>query len=316
MPQLQVLNPDGTFRSDAVRDLLGVMHFPKSHDRREAFISGFKFSRVAGDFDAHEDNLEVFKLERTDFDILRTARSLKELVGDVSKHYQEIFVAAHWLRFRVYAAMNRPEWNSDAKWQHYLSYLLPLFSRRGHRWTWGAGRNPLRSAVRKFGPSAHFWAAVIWKDTKFADELLRQQKVMPQPNWFSLNPRNTHDILRLAHGYYQAAQRAGIYRGRDGIVPLENIWTLPRSIEAVDLAIDHPDHLLDNGLNCIFAAYRARSSIGRSDHEAELAKKVTTAKAAAKLRVPPTLPDSPKLTVPPLRLHVHRPPPRSTMSEA
>lgn len=323
MPQLQTSNMGGTFTWDAGRMIVGAMHFPADQAKREALNSSFSYSYsdIIEEFDNREENYETFiPINRRKFEILWKSKTLNELVDDINKHFRDIFIAAHWLQFRVYAATHRLEWNSNGKWEHYLSYLLPLFSKGTHEWKWGWDRNSLRSAVRSFGPVAHLWAAVIWRSDQFADELLRHQKVMPRPGWFSLKPQNIpDDIMKLAQGYYQAAQHAGIYRGRNCIVPLDSVWTLPSSVEPGKLAIDHPDRLIDSGLDSIFAAYRARNSIIKRGDEAELARKMEKAKAEAKLRDPPKLPDPVKVEFRPIQFRVHRPPPpppRPAASEA
>jgi hypothetical protein len=265
MPELKIVRPDGTLLDEAFPIVASTMHLPLpgQADARQRLCDHKRIPAILEPFyDGYYDEFQRGVLD-SQLLMLRRGRKLEELVPDVSKHYRDTFIAAHWLLFRLFAAQNRPRLNSNSRWLDYASaYLMPNLP-NGTDWKWTINQKTLRIAVRNYGRVAHLWAAVTYSDSFRRLLLTRPDSICENFTflWPVVSRVSQQRVFRQAKGYYQAAVAAGIYNKshEEALVRPDDVWTLPDSIEAEAPTVDHPDHLISVDFDQVEREYVPRS---------------------------------------------------------
>lgn len=267
MPELNITRPDGKLVEEAFPIVISAMHLPRT-DQQEARKQLCDYMR-AGNFikSLEPDDRDEISCVVSDKQIrmLRRGRPLNELVPDVFRHYRDGFVASHWLVFRLFGAMHRPQLNSNARWYDYASAYLMRSLPNGRDWNWTANPKTLKSTIRKYGSVAHLWAAVTYTES-YSRTLLRDPNSIDFNRalaWATIAPGARWGFYQRAQGFYQAAVTAGVYDTdrEDALVPLEAVWKLPGSIEADPPAIDHPDRLISVDFDEVDKHYKPKHMV-------------------------------------------------------
>ncbi|PWK59690.1 hypothetical protein C8K44_1438 [Aminobacter sp. AP02] len=152
---------------------------------------------------------------------------LARCFDDFGSSYEDLlasgYYAAHWLRYRLYAAQTYNALGTNNRWQFYMLdeivHKIPA--------TWPKGRKFIDTARVGYAPVAHLWLA--WYDQYHEGLNLFVTKIPPAPNFRGPRFRQAgvERLLRRSKSYFEAARAADLYRGRDGLPGLDAVWQLP-----------------------------------------------------------------------------------------
>jgi hypothetical protein len=249
MPHIPITDARGRLAKNAFGLARGAMYFPAPGAERERRAIANQTTLAKGLNERWESRINEQDHYPVEFNLemmgdALSARDLSDLVRSAVQVQRDGYIAGQWLRFRLFAAMHHPRLNSNARWVDYASaYLMPNMP-QSNTWEWPEDRKKLKAAVRAFGPVAHLWAAATqteaFRSAVRADpDAIERDVGMPMAFAF-----RGSSFLRLANGYLQAALAAGAYGNANGLVPVDDVWTLPAEYgsEAPDLT--RPDDFI------------------------------------------------------------------------
>lgn len=251
MPELDICTPSGKLKIDAYAKVVAAMHFPTDRVRRErlqyAYESGDILNRLHSAIN-EENSLDLIRDD--DFEKLHSARNLGELEPRRRKLYQDGYLAAHWLVFRLYAHQQQNDIGSNGKWYSYVeNNLMPELNKirkKSGKNLWAEKYDSIRKSRLRFGPVAHLWAACVY-EKEFTDLMMEEPSKLGQsldPLFhFSVNRANKLiPMLRRAQAYLHAAQAIGLIAEE-----ADPVWTIPAAIAPSQLPVfTNPDHFISN----------------------------------------------------------------------
>ena len=226
-----------------------IMQYPKRGDaekrlRLAMWYSTRQMVHEAGDDCPSRDFYSLYDVEK--LDVARCirqvdkARTVQELGDDPAMIHRKGFLAAHWLRYRLYAAAHDRRLGTTDKWQIYVSaHLLPELKK-----DWPTHYNSFQRDRREFAPVAHLWLSYFEHrdDDGYMNYTPRLRPVsLERLNRFE--HENDDDrraraasLLSRAKAYFELGQAAGLYGGRSGQISLDDAWLVPDTVQADDLA--------------------------------------------------------------------------------
>jgi len=225
-----------------------IMHYPKNKDSNKQRRLAAWFSTRPLVYEAKQ-SIMMGRYSSYDIELLDEARSFEDLGGKPDIMHRRGFFAAHWLRYRLYAAAHKPELGSTERWTAYV--IENLLSELPQHWR--THFNTFEADRRAYAAAAHLWLANF--DER--NEGLRLTP-RPRPDLTGFSRLNMFDGLypderrarveRLysrAKAYFALGKAAGLYGNSRGQIRLDDVWTLSdQSKPATMQSPESPDLLV------------------------------------------------------------------------
>lgn len=243
MPKIE-LGPNEKFDDCGMNEVVhAAMFYPQVSEREKHQRLAYWFKSLDLVFTARMyDDGERYNTSR-DILVMEQRRNIEQLGGDISIISRRGFIAAHWLRYRLYAERNARALRSNERWKVFASNTL---LNKGPAEKWARHDNSLNYARQHFAPVAHFWLAYV-------DATSHQKNIVADPVaistqafvdfWYSDDHHQFMEwLLARAQAYFNAAQEAGLYNDSRSSLRLNDVWTLPQTIAPSKLPeINIPD---------------------------------------------------------------------------
>lgn len=243
MPKID-LGPNEDFDDcETIEVIHAAMFYPQASERKKHQQLAYWFKSLDLIFTAKMyDDGERYNTSH-DILVMERRRNIEQLGGDISLLSRRGFIAAHWLRYRLYAAHNARALRSNERWKLFATKSL---LHEGPASLWAKHDNSLNYARQQYAPVAHFWLAYV-------DATCNHQDIVADPVvistkafedfWYSDEYNQFMGwLLARAQAYFHAALEAGLYHDKRSTLRLNDVWTLPDAIVPSALPlIDTPD---------------------------------------------------------------------------